>query len=73
MQEERNGEAFAITGDLYGQRLDQAPLELLSGWRVPDDLVGVSGRIGVSAAAERPFRFYVLGSPGVSPHRLTAP
>ena len=66
-------EALAITGDLYGHRLNQEPLELVAGWQVPDSLVGVSGRIGVSAAAERPFRFYVLGSPGVSPHRLTAP
>ena len=66
-------EALAITGDLYGHPLQQAPLELVSGWRVPDRLVGVSGRIGVSAAADWPFRFYVLGSPGVSRHRRTAP
>ena len=66
-------EAFAITGELYGHPLNQAPLELEPGWQVPDALVAVSGRIGVSAAAERPFRFYVLGSPGVSRHRLTAP
>ncbi len=59
-------EAMAITEDLYGHGLDLPPLMVVSGWRVPDALVGVSGRVGVSAAADRPFRFYVVGSSGVS-------
>jgi DNA-3-methyladenine glycosylase len=66
-------EALAITGDLYGHDLDRPPLKLLPGWIVPDSCVGVSGRIGVSAGADRPFRFYVLGSPGVSRSPRPAP
>jgi DNA-3-methyladenine glycosylase len=59
-------EALGISGDLYGHDLRAPPLELKPGWSVPDPFVGVSGRIGVSAAADEPFRFYVLGSFGVS-------
>jgi len=66
-------EALAITDDLYGHELDRSPLELMGGWQVPDALVGVSGRIGVSVAADRPFRFYVLGSSGVTRVPSTAP
>lgn len=66
-------EALGITDALYGHLVTGPPLEVVSGWRVPDALVGVSGRIGVSEAADRPFRFYVLGSTGVSRHRLSAP
>jgi DNA-3-methyladenine glycosylase len=59
-------QALGITGAHYGHDLSQPPLQLLSGWDVPDALVGVSGRVGVSAAADWPYRFYVLGSDGVS-------
>jgi DNA-3-methyladenine glycosylase len=59
-------EALGITGELYGHDLAVSPLELQAGWRVPDRLVEVSGRIGVSVAADWPLRFYVCGSPGVS-------
>ena len=59
-------EALGVTGDLYGHDLTRPPLMLVGGWPIPDADVGVSGRVGVSAAAERPFRFYVVGSPGVS-------
>jgi DNA-3-methyladenine glycosylase len=59
-------QALGITGALYGHDLSQPPLQLLPGWNVPDAFVGVSGRIGVSAAADWPYRFYVLGSGGVS-------
>lgn len=59
-------EALGITGDLYGHDFCDPPLELKPGWSVPDHFVGVSGRIGVRAAADEPFRFYVLGSLGVS-------
>jgi DNA-3-methyladenine glycosylase len=59
-------EALGITGDLYGHDLRRPPLMLEPGWTVPDNVVGVGGRIGVRAAADRPLRFYVVGSPGVS-------
>lgn len=59
-------EALGITGDLYGHDLLHPPLLLQPGWTVPGARVGVGGRIGVRAAADRPLRFYVLGSPGVS-------
>lgn len=59
-------QALGITGDLYGHDLECEPLRLLRGWPVADSFVGVSGRVGVSAAAEWPHRFYVRGSSGVS-------
>lgn len=59
-------QALGVTGALYGHDLSQPPLQLVRGWHVPDALVGVSGRVGVSAAADWPYRFYVRGSDGVS-------
>lgn len=58
--------ALAITDALYGHDLREPPLVLRTGWRVADGAVGVSGRVGVSAAPDWPQRFYVRGSPGVS-------
>jgi len=62
----RLSEAFAITGALYGHDLRKAPLVLLPGWSVAEAQVGNSGRVGVSTAADLPYRFYVRGSSGVS-------
>lgn len=59
-------QALGIHGGLDGHDLSQGVLRLEPGWTVPDARVGVSGRVGVRAAADRPLRFYVLGSPGVS-------
>ena len=59
-------EALAIDGALDGHDLREPPLRLEPGWHVGDRSVGVSGRVGVRAAADRPLRFYVHGSPGVS-------
>ncbi len=58
--------AFGISGELYGHDLSEPPLQLLGGWKVEEQSVGVSGRVGVSAAAEWPYRFYVRASTGVS-------
>jgi DNA-3-methyladenine glycosylase len=58
--------ALGITGALYGHDLRDPPLVLSAGWPVPDTLVGVSARIGVSAATDWPHRFYVRGSAGVT-------
>lgn len=59
-------QALGITGDLDGHDLREAPLVLAGGWAVGDPAVGISGRIGVSRAADRLLRFYVRGSPGVT-------
>lgn len=59
-------QALGIDGFLDGHDLTKPPLRLELGWAVPDELVAVSGRVGVRVAAERLLRFHVLGSPGVS-------
>jgi len=59
-------EALGISDALYGHDLCLPPLQLRRGWTVPDVAVAVSGRVGVQTAADLPFRFYVLGSSGVS-------
>jgi len=59
-------EALAIDGGLDGHDLGGPPLRLEPGWPVADRRVGVSGRVGVRVAADRPLRFFVLDSPGVS-------
>jgi len=61
-------QALGITGELYGHDLREEPLRLQAGWAVAHDMVGISTRIGVSAAADWPYRFYVLGASGVSRH-----
>ena len=59
-------QALGITGAFYGHDLSLPPLALRQGWMVPDDRVERSGRIGVSAAADWPFRFFVRDCPEVS-------
>jgi DNA-3-methyladenine glycosylase len=58
--------ALGITGALYGHDLREPPLQLLSGWSVPSDLIAVSPRIGIAEARDWPYRFFVRGSAGVS-------
>jgi DNA-3-methyladenine glycosylase len=46
-----------------------APVRLLAGPPVNSDLVRTGPRVGVAAAHERPWRFWVAGSPAVSTYR----
>jgi DNA-3-methyladenine glycosylase len=62
----RLAQALGITDEVYGHPLSKPPLVLLPGWRVADRDVVVTGRVGVTAAAHWPHRFYVRGRPGVS-------
>jgi DNA-3-methyladenine glycosylase len=62
----RLAQALGVTGDHYGQDLLKPPLRLLKGWSVRASRIGVSPRIGINRAADRPLRFYVRGAPGVS-------
>jgi DNA-3-methyladenine glycosylase len=58
--------ALGITDALYGHYLREPPLELLRGWSVPEEAVGVSPRIGIAEAKDWMHRFFVRGSSGVS-------
>lgn len=62
----RVAQALGVTEALYGHDLLRPPLQFLPGWAVPDGLVAVTGRVGVTKAPEWPLRFLVAGSPGVS-------
>ena len=66
-------QALGITGAFDGHDLSRQPLRLREGRSIPDDVVGVSGRIGVRRAKFRPCRFFVTDSPGVTPVGVTAP
>ncbi|HEU0089671.1 MAG TPA: DNA-3-methyladenine glycosylase [Pseudonocardiaceae bacterium] len=46
-----------------------SPVRLLPGVPVPAELVCTGPRVGVSAAQDRPWRFWVQGSPAVSAYR----
>jgi len=59
-------QALGITTTLDGHPLDSPPLRLLKGWSVPDDLVEVTGRVGISRAVDWPLRFFVSGDRAVS-------
>ncbi|HET9256241.1 MAG TPA: DNA-3-methyladenine glycosylase [Pseudonocardiaceae bacterium] len=46
-----------------------SPVRLLPGKPVPEEMVRSGPRVGVAAAHDRPWRFWVLGSPAVSAYR----
>jgi DNA-3-methyladenine glycosylase len=60
----RLGEALAVTGTLNGMRIDRAPFQLLAALVKPPLVRGM--RIGITKAAERPWRFGLKGSAFVS-------
>jgi DNA-3-methyladenine glycosylase len=57
-------QALGITGDHDGLALDEAPFELLAR-EGPVDVV-CAPRIGITKAADRPWRYLLAGSPFVS-------
>ncbi|HEX2543401.1 MAG TPA: DNA-3-methyladenine glycosylase [Ramlibacter sp.] len=60
----RVGQALAIQHAFNGHRLDQKPFEVLASEGTHDVVVGP--RIGISKAADVPWRFGLAGSPFVS-------
>lgn len=59
-------EALAINRTLDGHDLSRLPLRVLLSPPLTDDQVVVTGRIGITKAADWPRRFYLRGSPYVS-------
>jgi DNA-3-methyladenine glycosylase len=59
-------EALGITGAMNGLPLWKPPLEILRGEAVPDALVQVTPRIGITKSAEWPLRWLVKDNPWVS-------
>ncbi len=62
----RLAQALGVSGTLRAHDFSRPPLRIVPGWSVEEDRVGVSPRIGITSAADRPHRFYVRGAPGVS-------
>lgn len=60
----RVGQALGITRDLNGMRLDQRPFEVFAAEEAWPIVLGP--RIGISKAAEVPWRFGLAGSPFLS-------
>ena len=61
--------ALAVDGTLNGADLVAGPIRVHSGEPVPDDDVMTGPRVGVTADAERPWRFWVRDDPTVSVYR----
>ena len=62
-------QALGLDGSADGASLSAGPVLLTAGWPVPDDQVAWTGRVGIAAAADRPWRALVAGHPHVSPGR----
>lgn len=60
------GRAFGLTLEDNGRDFIRGPLGLAAGSPVPDRTVARSRRIGISRAAELPYRFTVVGSRSLS-------
>ena len=66
-------QALGLAGWANGADLSAGPVRLTAGWPVPDGQVAWTGRVGVTAAADRPWRALAAGSPYVSPARPRVP
>jgi DNA-3-methyladenine glycosylase len=62
-------QALGLAAWADGADLRAGPVLLTAGWPVPDERVAWTGRVGVTAAADRPWRALVAGDPHVSPGR----
>jgi DNA-3-methyladenine glycosylase len=62
-------QALGLAGWANGASLAGGPVQLTAGWPVGDDQVTWTGRVGVAAAADRPWRALVTGHPNVSSAR----
>jgi DNA-3-methyladenine glycosylase len=58
--------ALGITGDLDAHPLDQQPLYVTAGERVPRAAISTGPRVGITRAADWPLRFWETGSRWVS-------
>jgi len=65
----RLAEALGLGAWANGADLRAGPVLLTAGWPVPDGEVAWTGRVGVSAGVERPWRALVTTSEHVSPGR----
>jgi len=65
----RLAEALGLGAWANGADLRTSAVRLTQGWPVPDQQVAWTGRVGITAAADRPWRALVAGSPYVSPGR----
>lgn len=58
--------AFGITREHDGQILGQSPFTLMPGEELPPEHIFQTTRIGITKAADEPYRFYIRDNPHVS-------
>lgn len=59
-------QALGITLALDGRAMPASPVRIISGDAVPEHVIGVGPRVGITKAADWPLRFVQLGSPHLS-------
>lgn len=62
--------ALGVDGAMNGISLQQGPLVIREGSRIPDDRIVTGPRIGITKAADWPLRFFISENPSVSGIRL---